>query len=247
MEWTSRKVPEVKYMSTDKATKSCRSNAANSRAKRPRLLPPLVVHWNHLKSTQVWVAGDNDLVIGWLTGKKRAQYKPYRLIVHALHCMVAALHASNCLQPADEYSEVWNHIYREHNEDADTLAKAGHGIPLEVTIWPQRCKYLRAQFDGSNFDGGSFAFGFLIRGTSHVPDKHIEHNQWQTLCEGKGRAKARSVVQAELIACSVVSVLCCGMAMNRDLRNMCDRLASSDIDICSLSMWLQSCTDLLCS
>jgi len=234
MAWVGRRVPEIDYLRSSKAAAS----PAMPARKKARVLPPLTVHWQANVGTQIWVGGDNDLVIGWLTGTKRARYQLYKAVTHSMLKIVYQLHATECLQPPDSYSEVYNHVYREHNSVADNLAKQGHGKPLSLSIKGGRYRYLRVQFDGSKSSAGDYAVGFVIYGLHDVPNKQIELNDWQLVCEGGGAVQAKSVVQSELMACVMASLLAFAVAQRNDLSAVWCQIAGAGNDLETLGKFL---------
>eukprot|EP00747_Dinoflagellata_sp_TGD_P191625 gnl/TRDRNA2_/TRDRNA2_55254_c0_seq1.p1 gnl/TRDRNA2_/TRDRNA2_55254_c0~~gnl/TRDRNA2_/TRDRNA2_55254_c0_seq1.p1 ORF type:complete len:122 (-),score=5.85 gnl/TRDRNA2_/TRDRNA2_55254_c0_seq1:58-423(-) len=117
------------------------------------------------------------------------------------------MHSLHHMRPADMYSDVFNHVYREHNTVADKLANDGYKHPLALKALNRAHRYLRAQFDGSKSADGSYAVGYVIWTLEHLPDKHMDNNPWCFVCEGSGAIEADSVVQAELMACAIVSCL----------------------------------------
>jgi len=235
MAWVQRKVPEVKYLHQPRPTAPPDGRAR----KRARVLPPLQIHWQGLTATQVWVGGDNDLVIGWLNGTKRAKFDMYRGVARSLLRLAYSLVMSERLSPADRYSDIWNHVFREDNAAADALANKGHGQPLSLTIYGGTYHFLRAQFDGSKSAAGTYAVGYIIYGTTELPDKHVDRNSWQVVCEGCGAVNAKSVVQSELMACCIVSTLVFATARRLDLATVWRPLAACATEFGTLSKWLQ--------
>eukprot|EP00973_Karenia_brevis_P025725 3548920-Karenia_brevis.AAC.1 len=101
------------------------------------------------------------------------------------------------LKPRTESAELFRHVFRELNVDADKLAGQDHeDAMIQAHSWP--APYLRLQFDGSSTASKS-ACGWVLYGSHSVKDD--SEQEWTKLAWHSFRLPARvSSTAAELEA-----------------------------------------------
>ena len=157
--------------------------------KKPRQIGIESAPWRCVQGvTSVELRSDNELAIQWVTGEaavKNRRYKPGVEAVLGWAETIMAMKGVGCRQAG---GELFRHIYREHNTEADLLAGSHEDtVWLRAGPWP---RLLRGSSDGSK-RGERVGCGWIIEGSWN----YTEHpNAWEVL------AKASWMLPGELNA-----------------------------------------------
>jgi len=206
--------------------------------KKVRICEPLWVRWEEASPSRAWIGGDSKLVIDWLLGRYRIRYHAYRVLVsNILKTVHRFTNEETLVTTASKAGELFQHVFREHNSDADSLAGAGHSQRLNVSIDSPRGPYYRVQFDGSRLENGATAIGFKVWTRMSKPVDRLESNSWTVAAVGGGQVNADSVVQTELMACTAALATTLLLVEGADPEMAVERLADGPRDISGFTVW----------
>ncbi len=136
--------------------------------KRPRLVAHQAVKWDlGGASHRVEILGDSLLVINWAMGVWYPRFLPYLRRMIKVQRMFEGMLDSGMVMPRTDASDIFRHIYRELNAEADRLA--GSSTPSEVFPYMDPMPYLRFQFDGSSTKDRS-GCGWILYGSASVQE-----------------------------------------------------------------------------
>jgi hypothetical protein len=134
---------------------------------------------------------------------------------------------------------MFEHIYREQNTEADSVANQGHGKQFTFCDFASRGQYYREQFDGSRYNEGSSAVGFRIWASSSLPCELLDQASWEVARESSGALEETSIVQCELIACVLAFQALTCIVMQRE-RDMYGGLNLAKLSLDSVTFWFQA-------
>ena len=142
-----------------------------ARPSKKRKIVSLTLQWESLKSDceiRLAIKGDNIAVIRWLQGKWQAKYRQYQMAGRACLTSLDKMFAATLLLPAENGGEIFHHVYREENKEADALAGAVHSdacitptIDVHIAELAPQGLIVSCNFDGSMRDGKG-AGGWVI-------------------------------------------------------------------------------------
>jgi hypothetical protein len=143
------------------------------------------------------------------------------------------------LTTASKAGELFQHVFREHNADADALAGDGHEHGLHVVDSKVRGSYYRVQFDGSRLEHGATAVGFKVWTSMTRPSDRVEEHDWIVCAFGGGQVDAASVVQTELMALTMALATAILVVQGEEPEMAVENLARSSRDLASFAEWWQ--------
>lgn len=103
--------------------------------KKSRKFDKLRLTWDPLPTTtsiRLAVKGDNKPAIKWLQGRWKTNSFSYRQVVDACLASLDSMLGTVLLLPCHSCGEIFHHVYREENAEADALATVVHTEGLQA-------------------------------------------------------------------------------------------------------------------
>ena len=148
-------------------------------------------------SYRLEVLGDSLLIISWCLGLWRAGFHTYANKVCQLQALIEKMVNQQGLSTRCKTGEMFRHIYRELNSEADALAGRAENSGALLTNAPPP-RFLRLMFDGSRTSSKAGG-GWILYGAPEI--LRDEPNEWKVLAWQSFVFPARvSITAAELEA-----------------------------------------------
>ena len=133
-------------------------------------------------------SGDSLTAINWLKGKWHTQNNTYHKMLCKTHEAMEEWCVKYPVRPPNWGDDLWRHIYREGNEEADLLTWRARESPSRHYMYKdiktlqnkETLAALRGHFDGGKSESGS-AVGFWLQGL--IVDRESRTSEWRTLQE----------------------------------------------------------------
>lgn len=170
-------------------------------------------------------------VCSWLRGVWSVKFETYRNLVRLLQQLWCRQMKLGLLRPAQRHMEIVNHVYREHNREADAAAGAAvFNVDYSQGDLTQK-KFWKMKFDGSYKSETGSGGGVVVRASTGIKKPFCK------VLTASVPVEADSAVQAELLAAVIGSGIT-HMLLNGGLMQCAiDQLRAPRPSIYSISEW----------
>ena len=192
MEYWEVEAPEVKYKTVRE-----QQQGQEPPTKKRCIRFPLLCQWQLSGSKPgLMLISDNQLVVGWVNGIDRPKAPHAKWYVEQLH---DATNDVVCLyQAARPSADLWSHVNREFNCEADELASLrSDGINLSEAFGDRVPRAFAAWCDGGWDEKGS-GCGWIVRIALDADDLVFPPHEWPLLASASFELAASSSMEAEL-------------------------------------------------
>jgi len=169
--------------------------------KKPRIVSRCAVLWEPLDHTAAYrleVLGDSLLIISWCLGLWKAGFQIYANKVCQMQALIEKMVICHGLSSRSKAGEMFRHVYRELNAEADAVASRAENAGTIVTDSPPP-RLLRLMFDGSVTTSRASGGWILYGADDIVVDDEAE---WRVLAWQSFIFPTKvSITAAELEAC----------------------------------------------